>query len=314
MIDEDLSHQLHSLAATVNEPVDLAALHRRISLQSRRRAAVKVGFAGAGVAAVVGGLLVVQDRPSPVASSASQVEPAASPDCDVVLAGLRASMSTPDTIVPKDVSTDPSASAGDVSAVGFKGIVTILTIDGPQLTFRVDEPKVASPTTGVGTVDAATVWVDGQTPLDAPPPLQVGEQLGLATTQASDGVDHVIFIDVSAPARVDEKPASAPDRKLTTVGSSADTSIIVPGASLPPGPTAKSMGTIVGVGATSISVTLDASSGQGKTFDIDLAGTAFYAGDTQCVPGSLTVGSAIGVAYHFGDAGNVISDAVMLMP
>ena len=34
MIDQDLSHQLHSLAATVDEPFDLVALHRRITVQS----------------------------------------------------------------------------------------------------------------------------------------------------------------------------------------------------------------------------------------------------------------------------------------
>ena len=328
MIDYDLSHQLHSLAATVDEPFDLAALHRRISVQSRRRSVVKVGFAGAGVAAVVGGLFVIrEERPGPaanglpVASSASQVEPTTLPGCDVVLAGLRAK-STQDTVAPKDNPTDTSAFAGDVPRVDFKGIVTILTIDGPQLTFRSDEPKVAPPTGGAASLDAATVWVDGPTNLDTPPTLHVGEQLGLATTPASDGVHHVVFIDVGASAVVDEKPA--PGKKLTTpAGSSTatsdpsatpDTNIVVPGATLSPGPTEKSLGTITTVDAASITVTLDDRSGQTRTFAIDLANTPFLAGDTSCVPGSLTVGTALGVAYHFDDAGNVVSDSVLLIP
>ena len=320
MIDQNLSQQLHSLAATVNEPFDLASLHRRISTQSRRRTAAKVGVAGAGVAAVVAGLIVVRDqRPGPAesglaaasASLPSQVA-ATGPDCGVVLAGLRAAQSTPDSVVIEDFPTDKSASAGDPSSLNFKGVVTIITIDGPQLTFHNDEPKAPRATGGVGTVDAATVWVDGTTPLDLPPTLQVGEQVGLATERASDGVDHVIFVDVSAPAPAAvEKPVS--DRKLATTGAN-DSKIVVPGPVLPPGPTAKAAGAITGVGATAISVTLDDASGQARTFDIDVASTPFYAGNTQCVPGSLTVGTALGVAYHFDAAGNVIGDAVMLMP
>ena len=151
------------------------------------------------------------------AASSSQVEPTTLPDCAVVLAGLQAAKTTPDTVVVNDMPTDTSASAGDEPGSGFKGIVTILTIDGPRLTFRSDEPN--TPTSGTGTLDAATVWVDGPTHLDSPPTLQVGEQLGLATTPASDGVDHVVFIDVGASAVVDEKPA--PDKKLTTPAGSS---------------------------------------------------------------------------------------------
>src|SRR4051812_43895221 len=100
MIDTDLSQKLHSLAATVNEPIDLVALHRRISMQSRRRAAVKVGFAGAGVAAVVGGLIVVRDEgsvpageglaaASSVASTTMRATATSLPNCAVVLAELQ---------------------------------------------------------------------------------------------------------------------------------------------------------------------------------------------------------------------------------
>jgi hypothetical protein len=32
------------------------------------------------------------------------------------------------------------------------------------------------------------------------------------------------------------------------------------------------------------------------------------------VPGALAVGTELGVAYHFDDAGAVVSDAVKLMP
>jgi hypothetical protein len=32
------------------------------------------------------------------------------------------------------------------------------------------------------------------------------------------------------------------------------------------------------------------------------------------VPGTLTVGQEIGVAYHFDDAGNLVSDVAMLVP
>ena len=76
MIDHDISHELHSLAATVEQPIDLVALHRRMAVHNRRRAAAKVGCAGLGVAAIVGGLIVLgEDRPAP-APAASQPSPA----------------------------------------------------------------------------------------------------------------------------------------------------------------------------------------------------------------------------------------------
>ena len=331
MIDTDLSQQLHSLAATVNEPIDLVALHRRISVQSRRRAAVKVGFAGAGVAAVVGGLFVVrEDRSGPaggglaasssVASTATQETTTASPDCAVVLAGLQAANSTAAALVPKGVTTDPSANS-DLPEANFKGVVTILTIDGSQITFSSDDPEATLSTSGVAIVAATTVWMDGATQLDTAPTIQVGQQLGLATTAGSDGVDRVLFIDmssVSVEAKVaDTKPDNnkvEPANSTTVDASGAPVQIVLPGASLSPGSTEKSRGTVVGSDATSISVTVVDATGQERTFAIDLAGTPFYAGDTQCVPGALAVGAEVGVAYHFDDAGAVVGDAVMLIP
>jgi hypothetical protein len=170
--------------------------------------------------------------------------------------------------------------------------------------------------------DALSVAREIDRVLDPPPTLQVGDHVGLGTLVASDGVAHVVFVDVRLSAVVDDMPA--PDRTLsTTVESSPavsdpsaapDTKIVVPGITLPPGPTGKSRGTITTVDAASITVTLDDQPGQSTTVAIDLATTLFYAGDTPCAPGSLTVGAEIGVAYHFDDAGNVISDDVMLMP
>ena len=313
MIDYDLSQQLHSLAATADEPFDLAALHRRISAHNRRRTVVKVGFASAGVAAVVGGLFVVnEERPaavdsqlavgtSPVASTISQAEPAALPDCAGVLAALPSAKTTPIAVVVKGGQTDTSASPSDVPAFGFKGVATIVAIDGSQITFRSDEPKIAPASSSTGTLDAATVWFDGSTRLDTPQTLKVGDLVGLGTLLATDDVVHVVFVDVSVSAAVAENPTG-------------NTTIVVPGPILPPGPTDKAMGTIDAVAATSISVSLDDRSGQVRTVAIDLAGTPFFAGDTRCAPSSLTVGRSLGVAYHFDDAGNVISDAAMLVP
>ena len=331
MIDIDLSQELHSLAATVNDRIDLVALHRRISLQSRRRAAVKVGFAGAGVAAVVGGMFVVrEDRSGPaggglvasssVASTATQATTTASPDCAVVLAGLQAANSAATAIVPKGVTTDPSANS-DLPEANFKGVVTILTIDGSQITFSSDDPEATLSTSGVAIVAATTVWMDGATQLDTAPTIQVGQQLGLATTAGSDGVDRVLFIDISSvsvEAKVaDTKPDDnkvEPANSTTVDASGEPVQIVLPGASLSPGSTEKSRGTVVGSDATSISVTVVDATGQERTFAIDLAGTPFYAGDAQCVPGALAVGAEVGVAYHFDDAGAVVGDAVMLIP
>jgi hypothetical protein len=221
------------------------------------------------------------------------------PDCAVVLAGMRVANTTGDTIVKP--AAPPDASPPDVVNVGFKGIVTILTIDGQRITFRTDEPKVDAPTSGDAVLDAETAYVDGPTPLDAPPTLTVGEQLGLATTRDSDGVDHVIFVDIAA----------------TTVGegkSLPESTAVVPGPVLPAGPTEKSMGSVVSVDSSSVTVTLADQSGQERTLAIDLATTPFYADSTVCTPGVLTVGTQVGVAFHLDAAGNAIADDALLVP
>jgi hypothetical protein len=336
MINYDLSHELHSLAATVDEPFDLAALHRRMAVQSRRRAAAKIGVAGIGVAAVVGGLFVVREhRPEPAATAlpadsvptpAAEVAPSTLPDCSVALAELATAKPTPDTLVDKGTvvakdTPNGSSSGGDLANIGFKGVVTILAIDGQQLTFRNDNPEGWPATSGLGLLDTSTEWVDGDLPLDAPASLQVGQQLGLATTPGADGVDHVIFIDINDQVALDQSPPQdskpmSPEQaaKLeAALAATPDATVVVPGASLPPGPTGKSKGIITAVDATSITVTLDDGGGQVTTVVIDVATAPFYAGDSPCTPGALAVGTELGVAYHLDDTGNVVVDDVMLM-
>ena len=236
-----------------------------------------------------------------------------------MLAELQTANATAAVKPPKDVTTDPSANS-DLPEANFKGGVTILTIDGSQITFSSDDPT--PPTSGVAIVDATTLWMDGATQLDTPPTLQVGQHLGLATAAGSDGVDRVIFVDigsVTVDAAVDDTKLG--DNKMepansTTVDASGvpDAKIVVPGASVQPGPTDKTRGTVVDSDATSISVTIIDATGQEQTVPVDLASTVFYAGDTQCVPNALPVGSEVGVAYHLDEAGAVVSDAVMLIP
>jgi len=330
MPDDDLSRELHSLVETVDEPIDLQALHRRMSVQGRRRAAARIGLASASVVALAGGLFVAGERRhgvaetgvrtvGPVVSRAAPAEQATAVSCDAALATLRAASSPPAAARPKDAPPDPSDPVGELSGHGFKGVVTIIAIDGPHLTFRNDEPEATPTTSSGGTLDATTIWVDGGTRLASPPALQVGQQLGLATTQDSAGVDHIAFIDVSA--RAGDKPVdktAAPPTEASTGSTDrsakADEHGAVPGPQVPPGPTAKSMGTITAVDATSVTVTLDDAAEPARTFAIDLATTPFYAGDAPCVPGALTVGQAIGVAYHFDDAGNLVSDVALLVP
>ena len=333
MPDDDLSRQLHSLAETADELPDLPALRERMPARARRRAAARIGVAGAGVVALAGGLFVASEHRhgaaetavrtvGPVAFRAAPAAPPAAPACDTVLADLRAAGSTPDAGAVKDPPRDASDSVDELGGHGFKGIVTIIAIDGPRVTFRNDEPEATRPTSGVGTLDAATIWVDGRTRLDSPPALQVGQQLGLATTQDSAGVDHIAFVDVSAragdtPREKAAPPAGAPtdavDRDAKAAAKAGERGV-TPGPQLPPGPTAKSMATITAVDATSITVTLDDEAEPERTAAIDLATTPFYAGDATCVPGTLTVGQAIGVAYHFDDVGNLDSDSAMLVP
>ena len=174
MPDDELSRQLHSLAETADEPIDPPALRDRMSARGRRRAAARIGFAGASVVALAGGLFVASEQRhgaaetgvrtvGPVVFRAAPAAPTTAPACDTVLADLRAAASTPDAGAAKDPPRDASDSVDELGGHGFKGIVTILAIDGPRVTFRNDEPEATRPTSGVGTLDAATIWVDGRT-------------------------------------------------------------------------------------------------------------------------------------------------------
>jgi len=321
MMDHDLSHQLHSLAASVDGSIDLTVLHRRITVQNRRRVAARAGFAGVGVAAVVGGLFVVTNERSgpsqggfasapaaPSQPAPTMEDPPALPDCASVLAALP---STPPagSEVSKDVPSDPSPGTDELSGPdgehGFKGIVTITAIDGPQVSFTADEPEVAPFSPGVGTVDDATEWFDGTTRLTTPPALAVGDQLGLATRPDGEGVDHVILADVG-PVSYESKPDVAEKPKGEDVGS-------LPGSSVPVEANEKSRATITSADATTIVATIEDRAGEPATITIDIATATFYAGNTVCAPGVLNVGDELGVAYHIDDAGTLVADAVLLI-
>jgi hypothetical protein len=318
MIDPALSDRLHELADSVDPTFDVAGLRRRIASRSRRRHAVKVGVAGAGVAVMVGGVLAVREqRSEPSTATAAgpasaTSDPATLEDCDVVLSGVRAAIPTPDAEAAKAAHAAHAAHAAEADAGdgggtlgerGFKGIVTILSVDGDQLTFRADEADPAATTSGVALLDATTSWTDAGVPLDSPHALAVGEQLGLATTPGTDGVDHVILIDVGP-----SEPAAK--------GSSDDakTPSDAPEPSVAPAATGKSLATVDSVDPTSITITLTDESAPSTPLIVDLAATPFFVGPTRCAPGAMTVGTQLGVGYHLGDAGQAVADIAILMP
>ena len=340
MTDLDLSHQLHSLAATVVEPLDLGALHRRITFDHRRRAVAKVGVAGAGVAALVGGLVVVRDQRTGTPTSGAAVTPsgpvdstapapATLPDCDAALADLRATL--PPGAQDVGPSSDGSASpTADDIELGFKGFATILAIDGSTLTFAGDDSGDDSGDgTGDGTsasftavLDSTSLWVDNGTTLDVAPTLQVGQHVVIATTAVAGAADHVVFVDVGTPPLVDvtapDDPKigepgiggySTPDDESLVVRDSALDSLP---ADLPTDrPTDKALGTITAVDAAAFTVTLDDDS---TTVVGDLASSTFYVGETVCAPAALVVGTAVGVASHIDASGNPVADSVSFLP
>ena len=309
MIDPTVSDRLRDLAESVDPSFDLAGLRRRIASRARRRRAVKVGVAGAGVAVLVGGLVAVRDRGTGPASAAAAApasgsnEPVTLEACDVVLDRVRAAMPTPDVAAVKPVEAEPPADEGGFDERGFKGLVTVLSVEDAQLTFHVDEADPSAVTSGVAAVDATTSWVDGGVPLAAPPALAAGQPIGLATTPGGDGVDHVLLVDVGASARPADEPVEG-----------SKTPSDAPPADVAPGATGKSIATVSSVDASSLTVTLTDESAPTSPVAVDLAATPFYAGNTQCAPGPLTVGTQLGVGYHLGDAGQVVADIVILMP
>ncbi|MCU1401388.1 MAG: hypothetical protein JWN62_4497 [Acidimicrobiales bacterium] len=335
MIDHDISHELRVLAASLEEPFDMAALRRRITRQNRRHMVAKVGIAGVGLTAIVGSLSVVRnDRNrhatsslgtagTPTSSSASSpatAQAAALPDCTAALDQFRTAQTTVDSSTLSDLQAAKQAAANLPSEFDFdfKGLVSILTVNGPQITFHVDAPEGIPE--GAATIDADTRWTDGGGALDTGPELVVGEQIGLATQLGAHGVEHVAAIDLAASATVEATPASptVPGKQATsdTDSSAAEgTKIVIPGDSLPPGPTGKSPGTLSAIDGNSITISVSYLPGEAGPVDVvvDSASTVFSAGDTVCAPGPLAVGAQAGIAYHL-DADVVVIDAVVLVP
>ena len=62
-----------------------------------------------------------------------------------------------------------------------------------------------------------------------------------------------------------------------------------------------------------MTASLEDALGQPATATIDIATTTFYADQTVCAPGVLTVGDQIGIAYHLGEDDTIVVDAVMLV-
>jgi hypothetical protein len=410
MID-DLNTELERLAATVDSTVDLTVLHRRIARDARRRGAIRVGAATVAVGAVVGGLFVLRtDGPTPAADAISAAEavttsvpattvplvdcatiaanqksvaPAESaagsvpPEMQDASASSEADFKAPVTIVavdgdqisyhadvalPAGVSADGVAvvdaatlwldgntrltvpatleagqlvgmaaklgadgvnrvvfidtgasSAADNAAdkpVSIKALVTIVAVDGDQVSYHADVPMpVGASADGVAVVDAATLWLDGNAPLAVPATLEAGQIVGMATTLGADGLNHVLFIDTA--------PSHARDGGATSAGQAAadgkapdDNSTQVPSSAVAAS-TDKSRATVTATEGTTITLSLAHDDGSPTTAAADSTSVPFFAGDTQCAPGDIAVGTTLGAAYHvYG--GNTIIDALML--
>jgi hypothetical protein len=259
---------------------------------------------------MVGGLVAVREHGPGASTGAAAAEPASGSGepstleaCDVVLTRVRAAIPTPDVAAAKPADANATADERGFDERGFKGMVTVLSVDGTHVTFRVDEADPAAVTSGAAVLEPTTSWVDAGVPLAAPPSLAVGESIGLATTPGADGADHALLVDVGDPAPPVDEPAEA-----------SKTPPDSPDPNVAPAAIGKSMATVSGVDPTSITVTLTDESAPPSPVTIDPATTPFYAGNTQCAPGALTVGTPLGVGYHLGDAGQVVADIVILMP
>ena len=336
MNDDDLSRQLGSLAATMDNTIDLPTLHRRMRLHARRRATARVGLAGAGVAAMAGGLFVVRNHTAPggttaalpAATSAASAAPA-TPACVDVPA--RAQGKDPAGAV--EIAKDADANGGtaipgkDEFAIGFKGLVTLTSVDGDQVAFTVDDPQTTPATQGSALIDADTEWRNADVTLDAPAALTVGQTIGIATEQVTEGVDHVLVVDVSGVDKPDtvatseptEKTASAEEEAKKAAAARADgpadaektVALASEAASVespyPAGVTDKSPGKITAVDGTIVTVEV----GDVGAVTVDLTVTSAFVGDTPCLPGDLAAGAQVGVLYHF-DGTTAVVDALLL--
>jgi len=324
MMTDDLTTQLDALASDVDTAMDLAALHRRISRDRRGRTGLRFGAAAVGAVALVGALVVVSaNRPGTVDNPPAAAGTTSPPEGGLVecAAMLAAQQAVPK--VPSGAERQRGSGDGAIAYLpeaDFKGEATILGVDGAHLTFQVEASDLTSADLREGIVDDSTVWLAGEARLDAALTLHAGDRIGVATALGADGAEHVVFIDTqpsAAPAKelpADAKAAVAGESGDTTVADSQGGTVDAPGPVLPPGPTRKAIATVTGVGGTSISMSIDEGADAATIATAALPTTPFYAGDVRCAPSTLAVGSSVALAYHFDSAGQIVTDAVMVLP
>jgi hypothetical protein len=324
----------------MDSTVDLPTLHRRMRLHARRRATARVGLAGAGVAAMAGGLFVVRNQTAPAGTTAvlPASTPAATPPTMPACADVPARAQGKDPADGAEAAKQADANGGagattslgkEEFTIGFKGIVTLTSVDGDQLAFTIDDPQTTPAGQRTALIDADTEWRNADVTLDAPAALTVGQTVGIATEQTADGVDHVLVVDLSGMDKPDtvatigsgptEETASAEELAAkkaaagANVAADAEKSATLASEAVsvespyPAGVTDKSPGKISAVDGSTVTVEI----GDVGAATIDLTVTSAFVGDTRCEPGVLTTGTQVGVLYHF-DGTTAVVDGLLL--
>jgi hypothetical protein len=330
--DDGAEHRLLGVALTdladsmSDDPYRLDGVHAKARRLRNRRRAARVTVGVVSGAAVVAMLVAVRPGPAHVSTlPASQPSTTiAEPTCAAALAAAPTQAVVPPTPGAKtstasdtaaqpasDTAAQPGSAAAkqgppdtaDVPATGVRGIKgpgTIVSATASTVTITPDPQspnQPAQPAQITAIVGPVTEFYDGNTKVDALPPLSPGDRVAFGAAQAADGSYQLGILVVHVPAQ--------PARTAETVDPAANAAV---GQQY-----VKAPAEVVSVQPDSLTIRLTDGPQANQVLTTVLGpNTVYTAGDQKCVNPVFTAGQAVGVLLAPDNSGAYTAVAVAL--
>jgi hypothetical protein len=300
---------------------DILAKAGRLRARRRARRATVLAVAGG---ATVGTLVVVRAGSThvsnlPAIGQPTTVAAAPPPLCSAVLAELPSRTTTPpgapDTSKPADPGSSSAADASKRAASdaadeanhaatgrrGVKSVGTIVSVTDTTITFSVVAADSGQPAEITATIGPDAIYADGDAKLDGRPPLNAGDSVFFATTQADDGSYRLVYLQVH-PVLPEARSGTTVD-PAEKAANTADDSRYVKGSA-----------EVVSVQPDSLSLKVVAGPLAGQVVTAATGSiTDYTAGGQACVDPHVSAGSTVGVLLVRGDDGSLTALMVDLL-
>jgi len=316
---------LADLAATMpDDPYridDILAKAGRLRARRRARRATVLAVAGG---ATIGTLVVVRAGPTRVSTPPAGGEPttvaaAPPPVCSAVLAELPPRATAPPGPPDTSKAADPgSTSAADAAkkaasvatdaanhaATGLRGVKsagTIVSVTDTTITFTVVAAEPGQPAEITATIGPDAIFADGNHKLDGRPPLNAGDPVFFATTQADDGSYGLVYLQVH-PLPPEARSAGTVDPGEKAANAADDSRYV------------KGSADVVSVQPDSVSLKITAGPLTGQVVTAATGPlTDYTAGGQACVDPQVSAGSKVDVLLVRGDDGSLTALSVDLV-